>query len=56
MIYRVCIEANNVKTFFDFAEPVSAVNFMTTAFNHFSVESDDLADITMTIEKEEEKF
>lgn len=51
MIYRVCISANNVKTMFDFSDPVNAINWMTSAYQHFSVESDDLAIITMTIEE-----
>lgn len=53
MIYRVTITANNVNARFDFADPVNAVNFMTTAFKHKSEESDDYPIITMNIVEED---
>lgn len=53
MIYRVIISANNVKAVFDFADPVNATNFMTTAFKHESNASDDKLIISMTIEEED---
>ena len=53
MIYRVTITANNVRTCFDFADPVNAVYFMTAAHKHASNASDDIPTITMTIIEED---
>ncbi len=53
MTYRITITANNVRTCFDFADPVNAVNFMTAAHKHASNASDDIPTITMTIIEED---
>ena len=53
MTYRINITANNVRTCFEFVDPVKAMDFMTAAYKHASDASDDIPTITMTIIEED---
>lgn len=53
MIYRVTMEANNVKSMFDFTDATTAINFMSIAVKSYSPESDDLVSVTMSIVEED---